>query len=1272
MSKILYKYKNKDSDPDIVEWTEYVYDETNKEYSENKIEEKDKKINSYTLVLNTDWESELGGSPAAIEVTASHEKDQTDTTGEDYMYNAIWGNYEVDGNTEFKGIDDTSANIYIFSTPEELSGNDYIIQQNISKDNTIKIQINRIYSGVITFQVTPIMSYGRLDNLTQTIRIDQNKIASGEILVDTWNYQITESEYTIQEESDTAKEITTTTTVNQGDNSSIVVTETKKVTPTTTTSGVVYNLSLKYGFESYKFEDQKAINSQLNCIKFYDLENLHQNQGNDGSYLGKINTILEDQQVIPDHVEYIPSSLLSGGQLTVNLELNSAGCNIKPNKVYLCIFNIQTYLDSGDSKNEISFLTQDYRYLYTSGIYNDYVELTQDFKNLYLPIIPELEVQFEGTHINSKYCIITKESGTIKEEEKTASEVFSDLKWIKYKKDDAPEKYETPFTFTGLIDNSPKSINFSYSDSAFKCDYTIDFDYFCNKQGKLYLTENINSSDSDDNIIKIKTNSNATKYQPSDSAITVNNEESKIVVDYDLQINYQKIDADDTLQIHALKCNLLNTPIIAETGESNVYLAERAGLNNTIMMGNDSIPAIGLNTPTGSDDEWYLEATFLSEGFIEDGDQKWDDSVDTNSPLELDLQEYGKYTKTENNKTITELREAKKYFLYYGSKEYSESLSEKDPTISLNDILTLDELKEHFNSSFENISTAPLLFLTKGQCTSGSKHAWEVVFNPVSNVYSLSQPHRKNGDDQHSFDGDEPYLYPYWYDPCKIIGTFAIKYADTRGQRKFVLTNNYFSMDFGPDYTWWLKGRVQHTPLSQKNAYPITRYIEDDIKEYGSLDGEFPSKDPKKWQVKLFNEITEIESTSTPCKFYTMGDLYATQLAQFAIITPFYTPKEYSPGDNWYKANVSTIQIENIKKTTIDDQRVYSFMFNEDNAEVTKKISENVYCGKVNLYYWSKFLPSNNLVFNPRASYDYELSEEENNLTASEKSILSTIKNSIGLDDEEIFYNYVVKYIKGQDVTIIDDTIQKYCNQAQEIYNSLLQSDPYFAFIEKRIQEIQQTKDTNTNYPIITFDDSQVFNPLQMVIPDSNPKYMVEITPTGEISIDYITSDFNSNILYYWDGSKYSVYDSHNGAVELYKYGKFTKNIGVNAQDYNSIQSDEGTASKIIQWLEQQQLNPNNYNIISGYDQFREGFLVFHPIEANKELKIKTQAPLKYSQQDKLYVSKKPGGRKTTIGKFIAASPNVSGNCSVQIKGLPYYHTKDSQNNYDIDIEARI
>lgn len=1217
--EILYKYKNVE---DKLVWTQYEKEEgATDDYKESESPISALRyIDKYKLKISLDWISELGGSPTAVRVQATHDKDSSDLTGKDFKYDKIWAHYTNEFNiTQFKGVDtNEDVELCLYTSPQ--SAPYYIVNQNLTKDNVIEIELERIYSGVITFNVTPIMSYGELTNLTQSIRVDQNKIASGEILLDTWNYRIIETEVTVEYENTTKKEVTTTTTVgSEGDESKTVITETKVIDPIISKTDKIYTLSLKYGLESYKFEDQK-INNAADCfINFYDLETLPLDESlTELTTLEKVDYVLNNPEAIPTHVETIPVSILSGGQIIVNLELNSATCDLKPNKVYLCILNILTINDDG-----VQFLTRDYRYLYTSGIYNEYVDLVQDFKNLYLSIVPELNLQFNDNRIKQLY--------TVEGQQEQQGNPFTDLKWFT-KANAQPNNYNKKVIFRGVINNAPDEIHFIYNDAAFKCDCAVQFN---SNDYKLYLKEisNVSKVDSKGAIEIIPDTANS-RVQNSTDAIK-NEDSSIILVNYNVNLTYENVTG--TIDVHAIKSNLLNTPIITENDKNAaVFLAERAGLENTIIMADDQIPAIGLSNSNGSDEEWYLEGTFLSEGFIHDGDNPYDDSQEGNDGLVLDLTEYGKPLTEQQQDDYS----AKKYFLYYGSRNYSESLSEKDPTIRLNDLMTMDDLRDRFNTDFNDKAIAPMLFLTHGQATTDSKAGAHIVTLNIFNDIYLSQPHRANSDDKHAFDSTEPYLYPFWYTPKQILGTFLIKHADTKGGKQFVLTSNYFSMDF-------FKGSVQRRSIRNIPVYssvryvPNTHYIGDAQIEENSIN-----------KITHIHKVDGLDTLrkSQPAKFFTMGDLYATQLAQFAAITPYTTPKSYTiERSDWYKVHQDLSEVKNFP---IHNQRVYSFTFDKNNSKAVNKINSRIQCGNVYLNEWNNFLPSNNLVFNPVASYDQELEEERQNLEAN----LAILE-------------YEIRPLKERYNSLSPDNpeYKDLQNQINEI-QAALDNNPYYNFVVKRLDEIENS--TNTDYPVVTFNDNQDFSPLSEVLPDTS-KFILEINPDGTTAINFLPKDLNVNVLFYWDWdtNSYKKYDSLNGKVRLYKYGKFTKNICMDLTQFKSGNSID--IEKLVKYFEENHLNINNYNIIEGYNEIDSDLLCFHPISpfTNNNF-IEVEMPLKYNQSDGMYTTKK-AGKKQTSGMYTERDINVPYGNSAPIKGLPYYPIEQN-NEYQYESITRL
>jgi hypothetical protein len=65
-------------------------------------------------------------------------------------------------------------------------------------------------------------------------------------------------------------------------------------------------------------------------------------------------------------------------------------------------------------------------------------------------------------------------------------------------------------------------------------------------------------------------------------------------------------------------------------------------------------------------------------------------------------------------------------------------LSEKDPTVRLNDLMTMDDLRDKFNTDFNDRAIAPMLFLTHGQTTTDSKAGSQTVTLKVSDDLYLS------------------------------------------------------------------------------------------------------------------------------------------------------------------------------------------------------------------------------------------------------------------------------------------------------------------------------------------------------------------------------------------------------------------------------------------------------------------------------------------------------------------------------------------------------
>jgi len=343
---------------------------------------------------------------------------------------------------------------------------------------------------------------------------------------------------------------------------------------------------------------------------------------------------------------------------------------------------------------------------------------------------------------------------------------------------------------------------------------------------------------------------------------------------------------------------------------------------------------------------------------------------------------------------------------------------------------------------------------------------------------------------------------------------------------------------------------------------------------------------------------------------YTMGDLLATQLAQFAIISRFDEEKEYNMDfEKWYIVK-NIDRLINIRNTSITNQRTYSFTFNKSNETTIKEINNNIYCGNIKLSDWNNYLASNNLEFNPVALHDYELTEERNTLLFNKQQIVSSLtelNNELKelLKDEDDIQE-LINNPEHEDWGKFEENIQR--KNAERI--AILSENEYYRFINKRLNEIDNDENQN-NYPTITFNDTIVVNPLKDIIPDTNNlRYMLEITPNGQINIDLLPNKLDLNILYYWNGEKYKVYNHHDGEISLYKYGKFTKNICI--PENTAGASDINYAKE---YLKNNQLNSDNYNVYFSKDgdpdEIIDGIITFHPMAT--DFKIRVNAPLKYT-----------------------------------------------------------
>ena len=114
-----------------------------------------------------------------------------------FKHCTLWANYNTsEDKSTFKSLNlledkEQDCEILIYKGFKE--DNNYYINSTIDKNCIISISILRIYDGIIKFKLTPIMSYGPLENLSKTITVDQSKIASGEIILSKWSYYLTQN-----------------------------------------------------------------------------------------------------------------------------------------------------------------------------------------------------------------------------------------------------------------------------------------------------------------------------------------------------------------------------------------------------------------------------------------------------------------------------------------------------------------------------------------------------------------------------------------------------------------------------------------------------------------------------------------------------------------------------------------------------------------------------------------------------------------------------------------------------------------------------------------------------------------------------------------------------------------------------------------------------------------------------------------------------------------------------------------------------------------------
>lgn len=873
----------------------------------------------YTLEITPKWTSQLDGNPAAILVEATHITEPDIKDSEKYTYKQLWANYDDEsGNQKFEGID-LNQDITIKMFPLEESGDsDKIKNINtfVKSTDVIKIDISRVYDGVIEFKLTPVMSYGTLDHLAKTITLDQSKIASGEIILSKWSYIVNKSIAEVIKDNTVSENIvenvkTTTTLQKQDDNTTIEIkqidtTQTKDVKDPIVSTTYIHTMSLTYGFDSYKFENQNV--TDIRSIKFFDLQEidfLDLPKDSENCYESTLQTILKEY--IPVHVETIPTGLLSGGNTTINYILDSTECKLKPDHVYLCICELITQI-----QNEAKFIHYDYRYLYTNSIFNEYFGIEEDYNNLNLNITPSLELEFKSDKISES--LITKNK--------------NEIQWLSEEK-----KTTTPtLKYDCTVDPSLNAVQVVYTDNLFTLNYTGN-SLDVQRASVIYLPNNTTNG-----VL------NCTYEKSTDDNIKVT-----CIYDFTLKIT-EKL---DSLEVDAVKTNLLNLTNPAD--QYKVFLSEANGLANTMMMEDDQIFAVGMHNDGGGSEEWYGEVGTISEGFTSSATQ-YDDSVATNMPNEIDLYYYDPDVKVGGNNGANLQYN---YYLKHGSELIQYPSEKDDGPETLATYLESDNPHQFLVDSLESRGIVPILFVTSGPDDHKGQSCIGLSFSRYTAAVSPTIMYNSNAVEEESKNNNFNAEYPYWFlswsgvnarQSTEIIGTFMVKYVNSKGVSTYIPTNNYFSVSCKDNklYTAYLEDcKDKVTNITYSTSIPQGYRSEPNKWSNGT----YTAPDPSKLTIPPNSAISK--------SMYTIGDLLSIQLAQFAAIDYYDTPRVVS-GDFYTISDSDKASLKLFANQTIDIISNYTY---EINDTLSADLNKNLYANGVNLNIVNEYLPSNNLKF---------------------------------------------------------------------------------------------------------------------------------------------------------------------------------------------------------------------------------------------------------------------------------------------------------------------
>ena len=1018
-------------------------------------------FDEYTLEISPNWTSDLNGNPVAILVKAEHIDDSVEEN-ELFKYESLWTNYQIsEEESVFGPIDllNNNKNICIFQEFQE--GENIYINKVINSDSKININISRKYDGIIKFILTPIMSYGPLDNLTKSFSIDQSKIASGEILLSKWNYFISKEQSIVTKtsnsttskskdtkvvkttkktvktsESNNSNTSTDTDDTSQNSNNQTIDSEQITETTTTETSSTVYdnepetyitykyNINLTYGFDSYMFDNQ-LIYEGRHHIHFYDVSKLNLDYILDGvDTIDKLKSILNNNELQPDHIESISKEVIGGGNHTIQYRLDTSECKLQPNKLYLAIINLETIVE------DIVNPHYDYRYLYTNEVFNEYFNDNEDFENLSIVIDPQLNIEY-NQKIKTTYSTTENNDCTIKY-------LNDNLRWIS----DDPGESEFTFTFEAQINNKPSKIEVYYNNMGFDSKYNLNLTNSTSESEKvdeieLYYDDTFNQ---DYNNSVIQTESDYDKIDK-----LQHNELAKPLIfkkRYTFKINYQT--RQDSILIGAIKTNLLNTT--NSVNQYKLYLSELNCLSNTMMTEPDSIFTVGIHNDGDDEDEsWYGEGGIISEGYTHTISKEYDDTLGYNENNELDTSIYSS--------------ESYSYYYYYlkHSTEYLKQFGQEKDDISetFYNYMNSDDSPKEIGKSLETRSLAPLLFVTSGYSADDANKDTTCVYAAIEQFKAPSQPANGNvvieqddeEEEKNNFNKEHPYWFIDWtavnaFNLSSFIGTFMLKYSTKYGTAKYTTTNNYFMMFptdngiIGAFYLEDLKRSKEYKmqTFSKSNNPKKVDYSWNAYQNSNIIDP-YRHTPPKVEQtVEVTNENSNPNLIS---RGYSIGDLLATQLAQFAVINEYTIPQETNTSVYCLSDEDKQLML-NLDKEQIVYKRIYSIPLQ---GNVFNKLNTNLTFNGIKLSNLNQKLPSKNLVLGTF--------KDDSPLQYSEQLVLNPLSSLIPDFNESV---YMVEITPYGEVSLYPKQSSSLSNalyywndtkKSYEIYNSDVMVDLY-------------------------------------------------------------------------------------------------------------------------------------------------------------------------------------------------------------------------------------